>query len=115
LVKFAVKCFYVFTKFILLLLFLAEQGNTKKSSSVWKTVRKYFRYRMENNNDMSPLIMYIPVFLYETCCEYVVAFDMVRKPLYDRHPMLKFSWTNAEETDTVSYFSHSYVQVLLFH
>jgi hypothetical protein len=47
--------------------------------------------------------------------ENILAFDMVRKPLYDRHPMLKFSWTNAEETDTVSYFSHSYVQVLLFH
>jgi hypothetical protein len=37
--------------------------------------------------------------------ENILAFDMVRKPLYDRHPMLKFSWTNAEETDTAEWFN----------
>ncbi|XP_010443525.1 PREDICTED: uncharacterized protein LOC104735173 isoform X1 [Camelina sativa] len=37
--------------------------------------------------------------------ENILAFDMVRKPLYERHPMLKFSWTNAEETDTSEWYN----------
>uniref|UniRef100_M4CEP1 DUF7906 domain-containing protein n=1 Tax=Brassica campestris TaxID=3711 RepID=M4CEP1_BRACM len=37
--------------------------------------------------------------------ETILAFDMVRKPLYQKHPMLKFSWTNAEETDTAEWYN----------
>ncbi|VVB16402.1 unnamed protein product [Arabis nemorensis] len=37
--------------------------------------------------------------------ENILAFDTVRKPLYDKHPMLKFSWTNAEETDTAEWYN----------
>ncbi|CAN8301432.1 unnamed protein product [Cochlearia groenlandica] len=37
--------------------------------------------------------------------ENILAFDMVKKPLYDKHPMLKFSWTNAEETDTAEWYN----------
>uniref|UniRef100_A0A1J3G1V8 DUF7906 domain-containing protein n=1 Tax=Noccaea caerulescens TaxID=107243 RepID=A0A1J3G1V8_NOCCA len=37
--------------------------------------------------------------------ENLLAFDMVRKPLYVKHPMLKFSWTNAEETDTTEWYN----------
>ncbi|ESQ42581.1 hypothetical protein EUTSA_v10012595mg [Eutrema salsugineum] len=37
--------------------------------------------------------------------ENILAFDMVRKPLYEKHPMLKFSWTNAEETDTAEWYN----------
>nr|GMD91017.1 UTP--glucose-1-phosphate uridylyltransferase [Ipomoea batatas] len=36
--------------------------------------------------------------------ESVLALDKIKKPLYEKHPMAKFSWTVTEETDTVEWY-----------
>ncbi|XWS52343.1 hypothetical protein CRYUN_Cryun11dG0059800 [Craigia yunnanensis] len=35
----------------------------------------------------------------------VLALDNIKKPLYGKHPMAKFAWTIAEETDTVEWYN----------
>ncbi|KAJ4709132.1 Transmembrane protein [Melia azedarach] len=37
--------------------------------------------------------------------ESVLALDKIRRPLYEKHPMTKFSWTIAEDTDTVEWYN----------
>ncbi|KAL8153516.1 hypothetical protein V2J09_011276 [Rumex salicifolius] len=37
--------------------------------------------------------------------ESVLAIDNIRRPLYQKHPMVKFAWTITEETDTVEWSS----------
>ncbi|XP_010545474.1 PREDICTED: uncharacterized protein LOC104817833 isoform X2 [Tarenaya hassleriana] len=37
--------------------------------------------------------------------ESILAFDKMRKPLYEKHPMLKFAWTVSEDTDTVEWYN----------
>ncbi|CAH8358765.1 unnamed protein product [Eruca vesicaria subsp. sativa] len=56
-------------------------------------------YLKENKDDIKKLIQS------GKPSENILAFDMVRKPLYQKHPMLKFSWTNAEETDTAEWYN----------
>ncbi|CAH9128493.1 unnamed protein product [Cuscuta epithymum] len=38
-----------------------------------------------------------------TVSESVLALDKMKKPLYEKHPMAKFSWTVTEESDTVEW------------
>ncbi|KAK3019713.1 hypothetical protein RJ639_003149 [Escallonia herrerae] len=35
----------------------------------------------------------------------LLAVEKIKKPLYEKHPMAKFSWTVTEDTDTVSFLS----------
>ncbi|XP_051149082.1 uncharacterized protein LOC127263856 isoform X2 [Andrographis paniculata] len=35
--------------------------------------------------------------------ESVLALDKIKRPLYEKHPMAKFSWTATEETDTIEW------------
>lgn len=37
--------------------------------------------------------------------EGVLAFDKIRRPLYQKHPMAKFAWTITEDTDTAEWYS----------
>lgn len=37
--------------------------------------------------------------------ESVLALDKIRRPLYEKHPMTKFSWTIAEDTDTAEWYN----------
>ncbi|KAK3016013.1 hypothetical protein RJ639_006737 [Escallonia herrerae] len=37
--------------------------------------------------------------------ESALAMEKIKKPLYEKHPMAKFSWTVTEDTDTVSFLS----------
>ncbi|KAG9131009.1 hypothetical protein Leryth_006720 [Lithospermum erythrorhizon] len=39
--------------------------------------------------------------------EGILALDKIRRPLYQKHPMSKFSWTVTEDTDTVEWYSRS--------
>lgn len=32
------------------------------------------------------------------------ALEKIKRPLYEKHPMEKFSWTVTEDTDTVCFF-----------
>lgn len=34
---------------------------------------------------------------------FFLALDKIKRPLYEKHPMAKFSWTVTEEADTVGY------------
>ncbi|KAL3533177.1 hypothetical protein ACH5RR_006698, partial [Cinchona calisaya] len=38
--------------------------------------------------------------------ESVLALDKIKRPLYEKHPMAKFSWTITEDTDTVEWYNH---------
>lgn len=38
--------------------------------------------------------------------ETLLAFDKLKKPLYEKHPMAKFAWTVTEETDTIEWYSN---------
>ncbi|KAK6941187.1 hypothetical protein RJ641_026564, partial [Dillenia turbinata] len=33
---------------------------------------------------------------------FLVSFDKIKRPLYEKHPMVKFAWTVTEDTDTVA-------------
>ncbi|KAL0337182.1 UNVERIFIED_CONTAM: hypothetical protein Scaly_1993300 [Sesamum calycinum] len=37
--------------------------------------------------------------------ESVLALDKIKRPLYEKHPMAKFSWTVTEETDTIEWYN----------
>ncbi|KAG8373893.1 hypothetical protein BUALT_Bualt11G0072600 [Buddleja alternifolia] len=37
--------------------------------------------------------------------ESVLALDKIKRPLYEKHPMAKFSWTITEETDTIEWYN----------
>ncbi|KAH9805471.1 transmembrane protein [Citrus sinensis] len=37
--------------------------------------------------------------------ESILALDKIRRPLYEKHPMTKFSWTIAEDTDTAEWYN----------
>uniref|UniRef100_A0A2P2MFE8 Uncharacterized protein LOC8262552 n=1 Tax=Rhizophora mucronata TaxID=61149 RepID=A0A2P2MFE8_RHIMU len=37
--------------------------------------------------------------------ESVLALDKIRRPLYEKHPMAKFAWTIAEDTDTAEWYN----------
>ncbi|XP_011078169.1 uncharacterized protein LOC105161979 isoform X1 [Sesamum indicum] len=37
--------------------------------------------------------------------ESVLALDKIKRPLYEKHPMAKFSWTVMEETDTIEWYN----------
>nr|GEV79082.1 UTP--glucose-1-phosphate uridylyltransferase [Tanacetum cinerariifolium] len=37
--------------------------------------------------------------------ENALAMDKIKRPLYEKHPMAKFSWTITEETDTIEWYN----------
>lgn len=37
--------------------------------------------------------------------ESVLALDKIKRPLYEKHPMAKFSWTITEDTDTIEWYN----------
>lgn len=37
--------------------------------------------------------------------ETVLALDKIKRPLYEKHPMTKFSWTITEDTDTIEWYN----------
>ncbi|KAL8470183.1 hypothetical protein ACS0TY_032885 [Phlomoides rotata] len=37
--------------------------------------------------------------------ESVLALDKIKRPLYEKHPMAKFSWTIIEDTDTIEWYN----------
>lgn len=37
--------------------------------------------------------------------ENTLAMDKIKRPLYEKHPMAKFSWTITEETDTIEWYN----------
>ncbi|XP_076888687.1 uncharacterized protein LOC143539174 isoform X1 [Bidens hawaiensis] len=43
--------------------------------------------------------------------ENALAMDKIKRPLYEKHPMAKFSWTVTEETDTIEWY-HSCLNAL---
>ncbi|XP_022987363.1 uncharacterized protein LOC111484942 [Cucurbita maxima] len=41
----------------------------------------------------------------ESTPETILALDKVKRPLYEKHPMSKFAWTTAEDTDTMEWYN----------
>ncbi|CAN1330903.1 hypothetical protein LINPERPRIM_LOCUS35138 [Linum perenne] len=38
--------------------------------------------------------------------ESILAFEKIKRPLYEKHPMAKFAWTVAEDTDTAEWYNN---------
>ncbi|XP_022960981.1 uncharacterized protein LOC111461618 [Cucurbita moschata] len=41
----------------------------------------------------------------ESTPETILALEKVKRPLYEKHPMSKFAWTTAEDTDTMEWYN----------